>query len=172
MESLLNTQLLLCSWCRIHFPCLLWLLSAIFPSCFSQASFWKDSSRVVGISLVERTLHYGILIVSYKCYPMDMPQVYGQELQTTRASFLPKLCQLLLWPWFYITTERVPIKPDWNGNEETVLSLFPCSENVRTKACSFGKMIQKTYILGFLLHSMKQNSTPVTSVASICSKKL
>lgn len=89
MDSFLNTQLLLCpnqqEWCRMYLPCLLWLSSILFFSnYFSRANFWKDSSRVVGNSLAGRALHYGILIVSCKCYPMDIPRIIARSYRPLR----------------------------------------------------------------------------------------
>lgn len=66
--------------------------------------------------------------------PHGYPQDYCQELQTTRVSFLTKLCVSFCFGHdSTFTSERVPIKPHWTGNEETVLSLIPCSENFRMK---------------------------------------
>ena len=78
--------------------------------------------------------HHYCVILRNSMLPHGYPQNFCQHLEPTRASFTTKLCVSFCFdhgPTF--TTERVPIKPDCNRNEETVFNLLPCSESFRTK---------------------------------------
>lgn len=141
MDSFLDTRPLLCisqqEWYTIYLPCLFWLSSLPFPPtvflCQLLGGLEKGAGKLFSRGSTSLWHHY-CDILRNSMITRGYPQNYCQELEPTRASFPAKLCVSFCFdhgPIFL--TERVPIKPDWNGNEETVFNLLPCSESFRTK---------------------------------------